>query len=322
MWLRLFLAALLVSLVRGVVPAGASETLLLSADGLERRILIERPEQSQHRPLLIILHGNGQVAEDMRDRFNWRDLVEQDKVIVAFPQGLNQAWADGRAPEAFLGKKPMAGVDDVAFLSALVRKLVEEGQVDPRRVYASGLSNGGLMTYRLICERPDVFAGGAVISASFSPWLVDHCHPGAARPLLMMNGTADRVIPYTQTAEGSIKTGAVHTIGTEQTIDWWRSNNGCVNEMRRDDLPDVDRSDHSTVIRYTWKCPAGRGLELYRIEGGGHRVPALAATLEKAALDPHANGQNLDIDTAREIWAFFSQEERGAAAQRLGSSAQ
>ncbi len=302
--------------------ADASETWMFPSGDFQRRVLIDRPQGEQPRPLVIVLHGNAQRPEDVRGRMTWQDLVAKGEIVAAFPEGINLAWMDGRAPEAFLGRRPVAGVDDVAFLVSLVDHLAGEGIVDRKRVFVTGLSNGGLMTYRLLCERADVFAGGAAIAASLWPGLAQTCQPQQPRPILVMNGTNDGVIPYDATDPASITRGKVYTVGTQETVVHWRRANGCLDDMAARAMADTDPSDQSTVTHIVWKCPPGKAVELYRINGGGHRIPALAATLQRAGIDIHSGGQNLDIDSAHEIWRFFSRSTPDVVAQRRGINTQ
>lgn len=318
--IALLMALGLLSGVHGV--AHASETWMFPSGGFQRRVLIDRPQGEQARPLVIVLHGNAQRPEDVRGRMTWQDLVAKGEIVAAFPEGINLAWMDGRAPEAFLGRRPVAGVDDVAFLVSLVDHLAGEGIVDRKRVFVTGLSNGGLMTYRLLCERADVFAGGAAIAASLWPGLAQACHPQQPRPILVMNGTNDGVIPYDATDPASITRGKVYTVGTQETVVHWRRANGCLDDMAARAMADTDPSDQSTVTHIVWKCPLGKAVELYRINGGGHRIPALAATLQRAGIDIHSGGQNLDIDSAHEIWRFFSRATPDVVAQRRGINTQ
>ena len=308
-------------LVLAVKPA-AADMLTLPFGGYERRVMVERPESQQPKPLVIMLHGNAQSANDVRMRMNWEPLIAQGDVVVAFPEAVNFAWADGRDPQAFLGRKPVAGVDDVAFLVNLVDLLARQGIIDRTRVFVAGLSNGGMMTYRLLCERPDVFAGGAAIAANLWPNLAETCHPQQARPLLVMNGTNDRVVPFEASEPDAITKGSVYTIGTPATLALWRQRNGCSEEARADSMPDIDPLDRSKVLHIAWRCPPGKDVDLYRVEGGGHRIPALAPIIDRLAIDRYAGGQNLDIDAAHEIWSFFAKTSRTNIAQRLGNTAQ
>lgn len=317
-----FCLAVIAWMVAITGPTRAEQTMVLSVGGFERRVVLETPNVAGPRPLVLVLHGNAQRPEDVRARMNWQEWVAKDEIVVAFPEGVNLAWADGRAPEAFLGRKPVHGVDDVQFLLTLVDNLASQGLIDRKRVFVTGLSNGGLMTYRLLCERADVFAGGAAIAASLWPGLAKSCQPSQPRPLLVMNGTADSVIPFEPTDPNAIAKGAVYTVGTHETLAQWRRANGCKETMRVIPMPDVDANDRSTVTHIAWQCPPECAVELYRIEGGGHRIPALASTLQRLGVDLYFGGQNLDIDAAHEIWSFFSQVKTEAIAQRLGINVQ
>ena len=209
------------------------------------------------------------------------------------PDGLNTAWADGRAHAEIKGKSAPGGTDDVAFLAALVDQLVANRVADRKRVYVTGASNGGMMTYRMICERPDLFAAGAASIAVLTDTLIARCRPSRSVPILIINGTADRIIPWERSGP---------YVGTEATIAHFRRVNGCSDKVEVRGLPDLESSDRSTVTRLNYACPRGADVMLLRIDGGGHQWPSrISPSRFEAFLGP----RNRDIEGADEVWAFF-----------------
>ncbi len=250
-------------------------------------------------PLVIVLHGNLQTGADMATRTAWPQVARREHFSVAFPDGLNRAWADLR--KHHMARTPPAGTDDVGFIAALIDKLVEDGVADPRRVYVTGISNGGAMAMRLVCERADLFAAAAPVIINLSGEQAAACHPSRPVPLLLMNGTADPLIPY----EGGRGTDGFWS--TEKTLAFWRHLNGCESgDGSNADLDDRDRNDQSTVTRVSSACPAGRDVLLYRINGGGHRMPGrFPDSFLARAVNLLLGPQNHDIDGAEMIWDFF-----------------
>jgi polyhydroxybutyrate depolymerase len=298
-WLTM-LAALLVPGC-GAAPA-KSDTI--EAGGVTRTFTAQLAEQTP-APLVIVLHGNLQTGADMALRTSWPEVARREHFSVVFPDGLNRAWADLRSHH--LMRTPPAGTDDVGFIAALIGKFVADRVADAKRVYVTGISNGGAMAIRLVCERAGLFAAAATVVINLSDEQAEACHPSQPTPMLMMNGTADPLVAY----QGGRATGRFAAAGlwsTEQTLAFWRRVNGCEDrDAAVTPLDDRDRNDRSTVTAVSSHCPAGRDVMLYRVNGGGHRMPgrfpdsylARGVTL---LLGP----QNHDIDGAEAIWEFFS----------------
>jgi polyhydroxybutyrate depolymerase len=257
-------------------------------------------------PLVLVLHGNTQQGEDMRTRTSWPDVARREGFAAVFPDGLNRAWADLRGDAGRAGRSPPAGTDDTAFLTELIAKFVRDGMADPKRIYVTGVSNGGHMTLTLACTHTDLFAAAASVIANFTETMMASCKPSRSIPMLMMNGTADPLIAY-DGGRGTSRYAVPNAVSTASTIAFWRKTNGCAAaDGRSTRLPDKDKDDSSTVTRIDSDCPDGRDVVLYRVDGGGHRMPgsfpdARFVRVVDALLGP----QNHDIDGAETIWAFF-----------------
>jgi polyhydroxybutyrate depolymerase len=160
----------------------------------------------------------------------------------------------------------------------------------------------------LVCARADLFVAGASVIMNLTDEGAVTCHPSRPLPMLIMNGTADPLIPY-EGGRGSSYFAADGFWSTEKTVAFWRQLNGCeADDASLTDLPDRAPADQSTATRITSRCPPGHDVVLYRVNDGGHRMPGFApdARFPKVAtglLGP----QNGDIDGAETIWAFFSQ---------------
>jgi polyhydroxybutyrate depolymerase len=203
-------------------------------------------------------------------------------------------------------RTPPEGTDDVAFIAKLVEKYVAGGSADPKRIYVTGISNGGAMTMTMVCQRADLFTAAASVIMNLTDDSASACHPSRPVPMLMMNGTADPLIPY-QGGHGTSRFAAGGFWSTEKTFVFWQQANGCDTQgATRVDLDDRDASDQSTVTRIAARCPAGRDVVLYRVNDGGHRMPGRFADARFArAVNLMLGPQNHDIDGAEAIWAFF-----------------
>jgi polyhydroxybutyrate depolymerase len=259
-------------------------------------------------PLVIVLHGGTQTGTDMIARTSWPQVARSEHFGVVFPDGLNRAWADLRPATRRRLLGPPKGTDDVAFIANLVEKFVRDGSADPHRIYVTGVSNGGAMAMTMVCARADLFAAAASVIFNLDDEAASACHPSRAVPMLMMNGTADPLIPY-EGGHGSSRFAAGGFWSTEQTLAFWRQNNGCEpKDVDAIDLDHRDPTDESTVTRINSHCPAGHDVVLYRINDGGHRMPGRVPDARFPRMVTYMLGpQNHDIDGAEVIWDFFKQ---------------
>jgi polyhydroxybutyrate depolymerase len=300
-WIRIgaFIAAL--------AAASAASADTIDIDGVKRSYTVQLPAK-RLVPLVVVLHGKTQRGADMMTRTAWPQVAKREGFAVVFPDGLNHAWADARTKAGPALSGPPAGTDDVAFIAKLVEKLVTNGTADPRRVYVTGISNGGAMAMTLVCARADLFAVGASVIMNLTDEAAVTCHPSRPLPMLLMNGTADPLVPY-EGGRGSGYYAADGFWSTDETLAFWRKLNGCATDNSdMTDLPDRAPADQSTVTRISSRCPRGHDVVLYRINQGGHRMPGFSpdARFPKVAASLLGT-QNGDIDGAETIWTFFSQ---------------
>jgi polyhydroxybutyrate depolymerase len=290
------------------LPARADE---MRIGGHTRTWSAVMPPQARPLPLVLVLHGNTQQGADMRERTSWADTATRHGFVALFPDGLNRAWADLRGPDERGGGSPPAGTDDVAFLLALVDRYVAAGVADPQRIYVTGVSNGGAMTMTLACEHPERFAAAASVIMNFTPTVAAACTPKQPIPLLMMNGSADPLVPYDGGHSRMRRAGASFWSST-QTLSFWREHNGCADaDAGRQELADLDHDDGSTVTRIDSRCPAGHEVVLYRVNGGGPRLPDRVADARHSGLvDALLGPQNHDIAAPELIWQFFAGHRR------------
>ena len=273
--------------------------------GVARSYSVQLPA-TKPTPLVIVLHGNTQTGADMAARTSWPDVARREGFGVVFPNGLNRAWADLRPNAKRAGRAPPEGTDDVGFIVALIEKFVSDGAADPGRIYVTGLSNGGAMTMTMICARADLFAAAASVIFNLTDDMAASCHPAKQVPMLMINGTADPLIPY-EGGRGSSRFAVPGFWSTQRTFDFWRRVNGCdAQDSAVVDLDHRDPSDPTSVTRISAHCAKGRDVVLYRVNKGGHRMPggfpdARFPRIVGLLLGP----QNRDIDGAEVIWEFF-----------------
>ncbi len=299
--------ALVVLALATILSGRAALADTIEINGVARSYTVQFPDRKP-APLVVVLHGNSQSGADMARRTSWPDVARREHFGVVFPDGLNRAWADLRPNATRALRTPPEGTDDVAFIARLIEKFVTDGRADPKRIYVTGASNGGAMTMTLLCRRADLFAAGASVIMNLTDDMAEACHPSRPVPMLMMNGTADPLVPY-QGGRGASRFAKGGFWSTEKTIQFWRRVDGCeLQDAGSKDIADRDAADESTVTRIASRCPPGRDVVLYRVNGGGHRMPGSFPDARFArAVNFMFGPQNHDIDGADTIWAFFSQ---------------
>ena len=277
----------------------------LKWDGHDRSYWVHFPpvrKMNKALPVLFSLHGGGGNAKQMsrftNGRFN--RLADRDGFIVVYPQGIDKSWNDGR--EDYNGLDRDERIDDVGFLVEIAEVISEKYKVDKLRIFTTGISNGGFMSSRLLCDRPDVFKGGAIVTATLSEDYLPSCNPSQATNVLVMNGTSDPLVPYDG---GQIKAfhknrGAI--ISTDDFVNFWRKKNRCEDLLGQKMF--INELDDGTLIlieKYS-NCNSGKQVALYKIEGGGHTWPRARQYLPERRIGKTSK----EVNGCDVIWDFFS----------------
>ncbi len=268
------------------LPVGTS-TQSVTVGGVPRSYLVHRPAGLRRpAPLVVVLHGGYGTGAQAEIDYGWDALSDRDRFVVAYPNGVGRAWNVG---DGCCGLPARAGLDDVAFVRALVRAIGHQVPIDPRRRYATGISNGGAMAYRLACDTR-LFAAIGPDSAT----LLGPCTDPAPLSVLAVHGTADRFVPY----RGGVGQGVSHIDGPSipAVNAHWRAVDGC-------GAPRVRRA--GVVTTSTAACPSGRAVGLITIAGAGHQWPgAVPRPLAEAVLglDPPSKA----LDATAVFWRFFA----------------
>ena len=227
-------------------------------------------------------------------------IADREYLLVVYPDGIGKGWNDGRSDLRSEAVKDQ--VDDLGFLIALVRELAQSYSVDSARVYATGISNGGLMSYRLACEASDVFAAVAPVAANLSVELASRCHPSRAIPILIIEGTEDPIMPW---GGGTVKVlwlDRGEVLSTLDTFERWKAWDRCPNQQSRPPL-DRDPSDGTSVAeRVATGCAGGVEVQLDEVRGGGHTWPDGLPYLGVRIVGRVSR----EIDANEVIWTFFS----------------
>jgi len=292
-------------------PAGGLRYWTLEHDGVERRYALYLPAAAGNGPLPLVfsLHGGGVYLEDqLGTRYKspfklWMELAEREGFYVVYPEGLpgsygKPTWNDCRGDATV-----SSSADDVGFLLAILDEVAAQHPVDRRRVYASGMSNGGFMALRLAVEQPDSFAAVAAICAAM-PAVSECAPPRQPLPVLFMNGTADRYLPYDGgTLSNPPKPSHGTVLSTPQSVEIWRElADARLAETRL--LPDLDPDDGGRVTRSSYEKDGLAWVRLYTVDGGGHAAPSIRERYS-ALFERYFGRQNHDIEAVEEVWRFF-----------------
>lgn len=281
----------------------------LTFQGIERTYLLHVPPSYSGKdpaPLVIFFHGGGGTAASSEKFAGFGPLSDREGFLVVYPDGVGRSWNDGREAKKIPSQKE--NVDDIGFVSALLDKLLADYRIDPARVYATGPSNGGIFSHRIGAELSERVAAIAPVIGGMAPAVAKNFHPRKPVPVLMINGTADPLVPF---GGGEIRLfgtgGRGEIIPTDEAVKKWVAHNGCRAEPVVEDMPDVDPGDGTRIRKAVY--PGGRqGSEviLYTIGGGGHTWSGGNQYLPKAMIGRLSH----DMDATKIIWEFFSKHRR------------
>lgn len=286
-------------------------TRSITYEGRTRSYLLHFPpshDKGTHLPLVIVLHGGGGTGQNMKlylTRGGWDTLADEEGFAVVYPDGVERHWNDGRELDRYRSQRE--GVDDVGFISRLIDHHVATLRIDPRRVYVTGISNGGLMSYRLACELSEKIAAIAAVTASLSEKWVARCTPSAGVSILIMNGTEDPLVPW---EGGDIHIGR-RTFGkvlsTRDTLRFWVERNRCSPSAALVEAWDENKEDGTSVRREVYGiCEHNVEVVLYTVEGGGHTWPGGYQYLPEWII----GRTSMELNANETIWRFFKTKKR------------
>ena len=306
--------------------AASKQSLTITSGGIPRDYILVTPDTvpSGPRPLVLVLHGHlgtaanalggGPVPSPLSE---WIDVTDREQILVAALQGLKGAdnhtgWHDCRMDAT---EDPQS--DDVGFVQDVVESLIRSGRVDPTRIYVMGMSNGAMMALRLAQQMHPAPAAVAAVSGTMAAQTV--CHdPPRRMSVLLIDGTADPIVPYAGGKVGlrGYKTGTV--IGAEPSRDYWLAADGLSGAVPQTyDFVHRESSANTSARRYLYGDNSYWQVELITVTGGGHVEPSLKyhyGWLYRQLVGT----QNQDFESVEEAWSFFK-DKRGPGEQSLAT---
>ncbi len=274
-------------------PGEYRRSLTIAETNRTYRVYVPRGyDATRPTPVVLVFHGAASNARQMMHFTGLNAKADEAGFLAVYPNGtgLVPTWNAGSC----CGPAQRNGVDDVAFVSSVLDDLALVAAIDPKRVFATGISNGGMFCYRLASELSGRIAAIAPVAGGMSQ---AECHPQRPVSVLHFHGTSDDFVPY---AGGrGTKTFGLRFQSVEQSVAAWRRADGCPDLPTVTELPDKT-DDGSTVTRTTYP-PGKDGAEvvLFTIKGGGHTWPG--GNLNIGFLGT----TNEDISANDLMWAFF-----------------
>lgn len=258
----------------------------INHDNINREYILYIPDSyvsSSPVPLVFCFHG---YSSNMNANFaytNFKAIADTAGFIVVHPQGTLDN--TGTAHWNVGGWTVGSSVDDVGFASALLDSISSVYNIDADKVYSTGMSNGGYMSFLLACQLNDRFTAVASVTGSMTPQIYNTCNTVHPTPILQIHGTADATVPY----GGS----SGWTLSINNVLQYWAGNNNCNSSPTTNSIPDNNPNDGSTVEKIVYSDgDNGSSVEHFKITGGGHDWPGVWG--------------NMDINASIEVWKFFS----------------
>ena len=250
--------------------------------GLERDYTLYIPASysaGNEAPLLFNFHGYTSNSWQQAFYSNFNTVADDEGFIIVYPEGTLDNTGTSHWNVGWGGST----VDDIGFTSALIDSISADYSINQDRVYSTGMSNGGFMSYQLACELSDRIAAIASVTGSMNMGWFNSCNPNHPMPIMEIHGTADGNVPY----------ATIPSI-----MDFWANFNNCNSSAIVTNVPNTSTTDGCTTEHQIWENGNnGSTVEHYKIIGGEHSWPG--------ALFP--NGvTNQDIDASEKIWEFFS----------------
>lgn len=239
----------------GSVPTHRTVTIS-TKDGARTAIVVHPATATTKPALVVMLHGGLGSAKQAESAYGWDDEAASEGFVVAYPNGFHATWNVGNC----CGQAQKNNVDDVGFLHALVAQLENTDGVDPKRVYAVGMSNGAMMTYTWACRDPGELAGIGPVAGTLGTACSDP-HPIT---VVAIHGTADQHVPIDGGVGPEGRTGVSYK-SLAQSIAPFLAGDGCP------DSPTVTQAPPLTTS--VWSCAGGQSVVTRVVDGAGHQWP-------------------------------------------------
>ncbi|MBU6221229.1 MAG: prolyl oligopeptidase family serine peptidase [Planctomycetes bacterium] len=287
----------------GEEPGAPERTLIFKVRGQDRRaVLVNASTDGAPRPAVIVLHGGMGSAEVMRVNSGFDAVARKESFMAVYAEGTSfgegrHAWNTG-----FLLRRQVQNADDIAYFDMLVDLLVREHKADPSRIFMTGGSNGGMMTFVYAVARPERLAAVAPVVASMFTF---EAEPAVPLPILIINGAEDDEVPL----EGGMSRNPLVRRAqqapfkpVEEVVRFWVKTNRS--------QPEAEVETRGTVTTTIYAAtPEGAATEFVVDSAGGHGWPGSRPRREGSTPITSFSG-------AERVWQFFKDKRRQAPGER------
>lgn len=289
-------------------PASPSRSREIQLGGRLRTYLLHVPPTPRDHPLplVFVFHGGGGDGAGMERLSRFSERADREGFIAVYPDGLWNHWNDGR--EEAVSRAHRERVDDVGFVSATIEAVSRENPVDARRIFATGISNGGIFSHYLGARLSWRLAAIAPVVGGIAEHARSEFKPERPVSVLILQGTEDPLVPYHGGGIARGRRGRI--IGTEEAARLWAEHDGCTGDARVGTLPDTDAQDGCRVRWKRWVgCRGQTEVAVYTLEGGGHTWPGGATHLPRLLVGRVCH----DLDATELIWDFCRRHPQEAS---------
>jgi polyhydroxybutyrate depolymerase len=295
-FLKILVALLLFIPSRSIAQNFTKE---INVGGQTRQYIVHLPPHFNREikhALVLIFHGGGGTAKRSLQFFGINSVADTAGFIAVYPNGLNKGWNDGRAIKKHTN-------DDIGFIRQLIDQLCKEYQIDEKRIFSTGISNGGFFSFALGLHLADRIRAIAPVCATIPTDIFANYSPVKPVSLLLINGTEDPLVPYNGGEVGGKWMHRGQCASTDETIKKFIRINQCNSDASVRSLFDTDPNDGCTAKKYTYACTNRNQVHLIRVTGGGHTWPGGKQYLGKRLVGRVCK----DFSAGSEIWNFFRQ---------------
>lgn len=272
----------------------------MTVDGIQREYILHLPRNygSELLPLVMVFHGGGGTAEQIKDHVKFNKLADKENFIVVYPNAVDKNWNDGR-----IGDKLPMDRDDVKFISMLLDTLTANYKINSKRIFSTGISNGGFFSFYLALKLSSRLLAIAPVTANLPENLKDSWKTDKPISVLLINGTKDPLVKFDGGPVGfkDDETGRGVSLSTSWTIKILTENNSCMPGVKVEEIDDKEDDDCKAEKETYYKCADGTKVILVTIKGGGHTWPGASQYLPKIIVGKVCK----DFSATEMIWEFF-----------------
>ena len=273
-------------------------------EGVEREYIVHVPENlNNDSPIVFVIHGYTGSAEGIAAYSGMNSIADREGFIAVYPQGTIDSYGNAffNVGYEFNDDSP---INDVSFIRELVKSISQEFNLKRKRAFATGMSNGGDMSYLLACTSSDLFKAVAPVAGVLMKGLKDSCKFNSPVPIFEIHGTADKISLFEGDLNNEEGWGAYYDLPS--TIDFFAERYQLANKSIKQITSKESGADYDIFFERHWSDDLEEEVWMYRIENGRHVWPGIKFNWWNNPLARYYFGSgNEDINASEEVWAFF-----------------